>query len=122
MRMMRARIPVVINWLTIEFLELSVSNIVARMAPGLAIEGMAKGKTAVSWTLLIIWISPSGLLFPKIISTAKINKIIPPETWNAGSGTPICFRRTSPTTIKNTKIVKATKAEFFAILFFSSAS
>ena len=93
----------------------SVMRTAASIAPGLAIDGTASGKMAVSSASSAIFISSSGLLSPKIIVSAKRKSTIPPPTWKAGSGIPMAVRSGSPATTKKRRISAETIVARMAI-------
>lgn len=78
------------------YLLFSVNKTAASIAPGLAIDGTARGNMAVSVTLFVILSSSSGLLSPKIMERANRNRTIPPAISNAESGMSIAVRIISP--------------------------
>ena len=82
----------------------SVMSTAASMAPGLAIDGTANGKTAVSPALSASLISSSGLLSPKIMLSAKRKRMMPPAISNAARGMSMALRITSPATRKKSRM------------------
>ncbi len=91
------------------------------MAPGLAIDGTARGKIDLSCASPLSFTSSSGLLSPNIMVSAKRNRIIPPEIWNADKGISSEPSICSPASAKKTRITDATSVALSAVLRFSAA-